>query len=80
MNGHGSKEAVSGLKVAHGVGIIEHSKSLGDVPVIEQRAERGKTGDKRQERLTWNILNWKAADMVRYEISAPLGLASGRVA
>jgi hypothetical protein len=48
-------------------GIIEHSKSLGHVPIIEQPAERGKIEDKRQERLAWNTLDWKPADMVRYE-------------
>lgn len=48
-------------------GIIEHSKSLGHVPIIERPAEMGKTEDKRQERLAWDILNWKPADMVRYE-------------
>jgi transposase len=31
-------------------GIIEHSKSLGRVPIIEKRAEAGKTEDKRQEK------------------------------
>jgi len=48
-------------------GIIEHSKNLGHVPIIEQPAERGKTENKRQERLAWDTLNWKPAEMVRYE-------------
>lgn len=48
-------------------GIVEHSKSLGRIPIIEQRAGPGKTEDKRQEKLAWKTLNWKPADMVRYE-------------
>lgn len=48
-------------------GIIEHSKNLGHVPIIERPAERGKTEEKSQERLAWNTLNWKPAEMVRFE-------------
>lgn len=48
-------------------GIIEHSKSLGRVPIIEKRADPGKAEDKRQEKLAWKTLNWKPSDMIRYE-------------
>lgn len=48
-------------------GIIEHSKNLGHVPIIERPAERGKTEEKSQEKLAWNTLNWKPAEMVRFE-------------
>lgn len=48
-------------------GIREHSKSLGHVPIIEERADPGKTEEKRQEKLAWKTLNWKPSDMVRYE-------------
>lgn len=48
-------------------GIIKHSKGLGRVPIIEQRADPGKTEDKRQEKLAWKTLNWKPSEMVRYE-------------
>ena len=48
-------------------GIIEHSKGLGHVPIIERPSERGKTEEKRQEKLAWNTLHWKPAEMVRFE-------------
>jgi len=48
-------------------GIIEHSKKLGHVPIIERPAERGKTEEKQQEKLAWSTLNWKPAEMVRFE-------------
>jgi transposase len=48
-------------------GIIEHSKRLGHIPIIERPAERGKTEEKRQEKLAWNTLHWKPAEMVRFE-------------
>jgi len=48
-------------------GIIEHSKNLGHVPIIERPAERGKTEEKQQEKLAWHTLNWKPAEMVRFE-------------
>jgi transposase len=48
-------------------GIREHSKSLGRVPIIEKRADPGKTEEKQQEKLAWKTLNWKPSDMVRYE-------------
>lgn len=48
-------------------GIIEYSKSLGRVPIIEKRADPGKAEDKRQEKLAWKTLNWKPSDMIRYE-------------
>jgi hypothetical protein len=48
-------------------GIREHSKSLGHVPIIEERADPGKAEEKRQEKLAWTTLSWKPSDMVRYE-------------
>ncbi|HEX2582527.1 MAG TPA: transposase [Chlamydiales bacterium] len=48
-------------------GIIEHSKNLGHVPIIERPAERGKTEEKQQEKLAWDTLHWKPAEMVRFE-------------
>jgi IS5 family transposase len=48
-------------------GIREHSRSLGHVPIIEERADPGKAEDKRQEKLAWKTLNWKPSDNVRYE-------------
>jgi transposase len=48
-------------------GIREHSRSLGHIPIIEERADPGKAEDKRQEKLAWETLNWKPSDMVRYE-------------
>lgn len=48
-------------------GIREYSKSLGHVPIIEERADPGKAEEKRQEKLAWKTLNWKPSDMVRYE-------------
>ncbi len=48
-------------------GIREYSRSLGHVPIIEERADPGKAEDKRQEKLAWKTLNWKPSDMVRYE-------------
>lgn len=48
-------------------GIMEHSKSLGRVPIIEKCADPGKREDKRREKLAWQTLNWKPSDMVRYE-------------
>lgn len=48
-------------------GIIEYSKNLGHVPIIERPAERGKTEEKSQERLAWDTLNWKPAEMIRFE-------------
>lgn len=48
-------------------GIIEHSKKLGHVPIVERPAERGKTEEKRLEKLAWDTLNWKPAEMVRFE-------------
>jgi len=47
--------------------IREHSKSLGRVPIIEKRAEPGKTEDKQREKLARKALNWKPSDMIRYE-------------
>ena len=48
-------------------GIIEYSKNLGHVPIIERPVVRGKTEEKQQEKLAWNTLNWKPAEMVRFE-------------
>lgn len=47
--------------------IREHSRSLGRVPIIEERADPGKAEDKRQEKLARKTLNWKPSEMVRYE-------------
>lgn len=47
--------------------IREYSKSLGHVPIIEERADPGKKEDKKLEKLARKTLNWKPAEMVRYE-------------
>jgi transposase len=47
--------------------IREHSRRLGHVPIIEERADPGKAEDKRQEKLAWKTLNWKPSNVVRYE-------------
>jgi transposase len=49
-------------------GIIEHSRALGHVPIIECPAERGEKGEKELEKKAWETLNLKPAEMVRYEI------------
>ena len=48
-------------------GIIEHSKSLGHVPIIEKPAERGGKEEKASEKKAWKILNMKPVEMIRYE-------------
>src|SRR5207248_6196502 len=49
-------------------GIIEHSKALGHVPIIEKPAERGEKEEKSNEKLAWKTLNLKPAEMERYEV------------
>jgi hypothetical protein len=48
--------------------IIEHSKSLGHVPIIERPARcTGEKDEKTKEKLAWKTLDWKPAEMRRYE-------------
>ena len=48
--------------------IMEHSKSLGHVPIFERQSKKdGEKEAKRQEKLAWKTLNWKPAEWMRYE-------------
>jgi transposase len=48
--------------------IIEHSKSLGHIPIVEKGAKNAEEKhQKEQEKLAWKTLNWKPAEMIRYE-------------
>jgi hypothetical protein len=48
--------------------IIEHSKSLGHVPIFERQSKKlGEKEEKSQEKLARETLNWKPAEMKRYE-------------
>lgn len=51
----------------YALGIIEHSKALGHVPIIEVPAARGEKEEKAMEKKAWKTLNLKPAEMVRYE-------------
>lgn len=48
-------------------GVIEHSKSMGHVPIIEQPAFRGDKEEKAQEKKAWKTLRMMPADMERYK-------------
>jgi hypothetical protein len=48
-------------------GVIEHSTSLGHVPIIEQPAGRGEKEEKAQEKKAWKTLGMKPAEMERYK-------------
>lgn len=48
--------------------IMEHSRSLGHVPIFKRQSKKdGEKEEKQQEKLAWNTLNWKSAEFVRYE-------------
>jgi hypothetical protein len=49
-------------------GVIEHSRSMGHVPIIERPAKTAvEKEEKTQEKLAWKTLNWKPSEMIRYE-------------
>lgn len=48
--------------------IIKHSKSLGHIPIIERAAKSPlEKEEKRLEKLAWKTINWKPAEMIRFE-------------
>ena len=59
--------------------ILEHSKSLGRVPIIDKPAERGKAQEKKEERKAWRILKWKPVEMERYEKRRQIESTFGRL-
>lgn len=48
-------------------GIIKHSIAMGHVPIIEKKAKSGEKNEKKLEKLAQKTLNFKPAEMVRYE-------------
>jgi len=48
-------------------GIIEHSMAMGHVPIIEKKAKSGEKHEKILEKKAWKTINFKPAEMVRYE-------------
>jgi len=52
----------------HMEAIAEHSKALGHVPILERQPRKtGEKETKRQEKLAQEALNWKPAEMIRFE-------------
>ena len=60
-------------------GIIEHSKLLGHIPIIEQPAGRGEKEEKEQEKKAWKTLNLKPAEMERYKIRTTIERVMSRL-
>lgn len=49
--------------------IIEHSKSMGHVPIIARQSKKdGEKEERRLEKIAWDTLNWKPPEEKRYEI------------
>lgn len=60
-------------------GIIEHSKSLGHVPIIERPAGRGEKEEKEQEKKTWKTVGIKPAEMERYKARTTIERVNSRL-
>jgi hypothetical protein len=60
-------------------GIIEHSKAMGHIPIIEKPAERGCKEEKAVEKQAWKAINMKPAEMVRYECRTTIERTFSRI-
>jgi hypothetical protein len=59
--------------------VIEHSKSLGHVPIIERPAGRGEKEEKRLEKKAWKTLGRKPAEMERYKARTTIERVNSRL-
>jgi transposase len=64
----------------HAEAILEHSKSLGHVPIIDRSAKsRAQKVEKEREKLARKNLNWIPAEKIRYKVRTSVERANARL-